>query len=172
MNYSEFVRSRFKSGEKIAAEMTPHKARILEVESYVFVAQSGLLDVAKKYAIYNKQNDATKRAISPQGQEKFANFKPTPSQCELLHAAIGIAGEAGELLDAVRKHVFDGHDLDVGNCIEEMGDLAFFFQAMLHALGVERAYIEAMNQSKLSKRYELGYSDKAAQDRADKAGAE
>ena len=169
MNYSEFVRSRFKSGKKIAAEMTPEKAAVLQLRISFVVHQSIVLDLAKKQTIYNKHQGLYAMA---EDAHRLKDFKPTPEQCELLHAAIGIAGEAGELLDAVRKHVFDGHDLDVGNCIEEMGDLGFFFQAMLHALGVDRAYIEAMNQSKLSKRYKDGYSDQAAIERADKAGEE
>ena len=39
-------------------------------------------------------------------------------------------------------------------------------------IGVLRPHLQELNMTKLSKRYEAGYSDKAAQDRADKAGAE
>lgn len=172
MNYSEFVRSKFKPGEKIAAEMTPHKAALLDVETYIFVNHSESLDLAKKYAIYNKRNDSSRYVMSPQRLEKFANFTPTPQQAELLHAAIGLAGEAGELLDAVRKHVFDGQPLDRDNVVEEMGDLCFYLQAAMQVVNAFRYEIEQENQAKLSKRYEAGYSDKAAQERADKAGAE
>lgn len=169
MNYSEFVRSKFKPGEKIAAEMTPHKAALLNHSIESMVAESTRLDLVKKQAIYNQDKGLFIGHIET---HHFKDFTITPQQAELLHAAIGLAGEAGELLDTVRKHVFDGHDLDVGNCIEEMGDLAFFFQAMLHALGVDRVYIEALNQAKLDERFKDGYSDKAAQERADKAGEE
>lgn len=168
MNYSEFVRSRFKPGEKIAEEMTPHKAALLDVETYIFVNHSGSLDIAKKYAIYNKRNSSCNEVITPQRIDKFASFKPTPSQCELIHAAIGIAGEAGELLDAVRKHVFDGQPLDRENVIEELGDLCFYFEAALQTINVERWAIEQENKHKLSKRYKDGYSDQQAQERKDK----
>lgn len=165
MNYSEFVRSKFKPGEKIAEEMTPEKAAVLQRRISLVVHQSIALDLAKKQTIYNKHQGLYAMA---EDAHRLKDFKPTPEQCELLHAAIGIAGEAGELLDTVRKHVFDGQPLDLENVNEEMGGLAFFFQAMLHALGVDRAYIEAMNQSKLSKRYKDGYSDQQAQERKDK----
>jgi len=169
MNYSEFVRSRFKSGEKIAEEMTPEKAAVLQRRLNLVVYQSVALDLAKKQTIYNKHQGLYAMA---EDAHRLKDFKPTPSQCELLHAAIGLAGEAGELLDAVRKHVFDGQPLDRENIIEELGDLCFYMEAAFQVLGVDRSYIEAMNQSKLSKRYEGGYTDKAAQDRADKGGAE
>jgi len=169
MNYSEFVRSKFKPGAAIAAEMTPEKAALLNHSIESMVAESTRLDLVKKQAIYNQDKGLFVGHIET---HRFKDFTITPQQAELLHAAIGLAGEAGELLDAVRKHVFDGQPLDRDNVIEEMGDLAFFFQAMLHALGVDRVYIEALNQAKLDERFKGGYSDKAAKERADKAGAE
>lgn len=167
MSYPEFVRSRFKSGEKIAEEMTPHKAALLNMISAQVVDSSNGLDIVKKYAIYNKQNMASCIPVSLDEQGLYG-ANPTPSQCELLHAAIGVAGEAGELLDAVRKHVFDGQPLDGDNIIEELGDLNFYLEAACQAIGVTREEIEQENQAKLSKRYEGGYSDQQAQERKDK----
>lgn len=93
----------------------------------------------------------------------------TPEKCHLLHMAFGIAGEAGELLDAVKKHVIYDKDLDVGNVIEEMGDLEFYQEGLRQALGLLRSVVLAANVTKLSKRYYLGsYSNEQAQTRADK----
>lgn len=165
MNYSEFVRSRFKSGEKIAEEMTAANAALLNHSITSMVAESCRLDLVKKQSIYNQDKGLFIGHIET---HRFKDFKPTPSQCELLHAAIGIAGEAGELLDAVRKHVFDGQPLDRENVIEELGDLCFYMEAAMQAVGVSREEIEQRNQAKLSKRYEGGYSDQQAQERKDK----
>ena len=170
MSYSEFVRSRFKSGEKIAEEMTPHKAALLSLCCLRFVQVSEDLDRAKKYAIYNKESHGF--STHPENVQHFKNFNPTPSQCELLHAAIGIAGEEGELLDAVRKHVFDGEPIDRENVIEELGDIDFYLTAARLAAKTDLGEVLTYNQAKLSKRYESGYSDKAARERADKAGEE
>lgn len=166
MNYSEFVRSRFKSGETIAEEMTAHKLAILLGCIDEVINETKWLDVAKKEAIYNKRMGMV---FYPEDKlKKLKKLKPTPSQCELLHAAIGIAGEAGELLDAVRKHVFDGQPLDRENVIEELGDLCFYMEAAMQVIGVTREEIEQRNMTKLSKRYEGGYSDQQAQERKDK----
>lgn len=167
MNYSEFVRSRFKSGEKIAEEMTPEKAAVIQRRLNLVVHQSVALDLAKKQAIYNKHQGLYAMA---EDAHRLKDFKPTPNQCELLHAAIGIAGEAGELLDAVRKHVFDGQPLDGDNIIEELGDLCFYLEAAMQAIKMNRADIEELNMAKLFERYKDGYSDQQAVDRADKAG--
>ena len=92
----------------------------------------------------------------------------SPTKAELLHSAIGISGEAGELLDAIKKHVFYGKPLDRANVIEELGDIEFYLQMMRTAFGVDcREVIEA-NVSKLSKRYPQGYTDRDAIERKDK----
>lgn len=169
MNYSEFVRSRFKSGEKIAEEMTPHKALWLARLSFYVCYQTTSLDMVKKYAIYNKA-DSLVSGWSKLGVSDYEHLKITPQQAELLHAAIGLAGEAGELLDAIRKHIFDNQPLDENNVIEELGDLCFYLEAACQAIKMNRAEIEELNMAKLFERYKDGYSDQAAHDRADKAG--
>ena len=52
-------------------------------------------------------------------------------QEDLLHMTLGIAGESGELVDAVKKYWVYGKPLNVNNVIEELGDLLFYIQGML-----------------------------------------
>jgi NTP pyrophosphatase (non-canonical NTP hydrolase) len=92
----------------------------------------------------------------------------TDKKCHLLHMAVGIAGEAGELLDAVKKHVIYGKELDLENVIEELGDLEFYMQGLREKLEIARELTLEKNIAKLSVRYKNGYSDSAAQIRADK----
>lgn len=93
----------------------------------------------------------------------------TPEEAHLLHMAVGIAGEAGELLDAIKKHVIYKKELDIENVIEECGDLKFYMKGLMEPLGISDADAISHNIKKLGKRYEgHKYSDKAAQDRADK----
>jgi phosphoribosyl-ATP pyrophosphohydrolase len=88
-----------------------------------------------------------------------------------LHAAVGISGEAGELLDAVKKEWIYNKPLDYTNVIEELGDLYFYMNAMMIHCGVNEQEVLQANADKLAKRYiGLKYSDHAAQERADKAG--
>lgn len=87
----------------------------------------------------------------------------------ILHMTIGISGEAGELLDAVKKHVIYNKPLDRENMLEELGDLEYYMEGLRQCLGATREEIVALNIAKLSKRYPgLSYSDAAAQARADK----
>lgn len=102
----------------------------------------------------------------------------TEEKANLNHLAVGVCGEAGELLDAVKKIVFYNKELDTvlheeqhtirENIIEELGDLEFYMEGIRAAIGVTRAEVIQDNVKKLSKRYRKGFSDKAAEERADK----
>ncbi len=94
----------------------------------------------------------------------------TPEKAHLWHMASCVPSEAGELFDAVKKHIIYGKDLDRKNVVEELGDLEFYLEGIRAALGITRAETTEANIEKLSVRYSgLNYSDKKAQDRADKA---
>ncbi len=98
-----------------------------------------------------------------------------PDDCHMIHMAVGISGEAGELLDAVKQHVVYRKPLDLNNVIEELGDLEFYMEGLRQGLGITREQTIAANIEKLTTgkkaRYADGnYSDAAAQARADKAG--
>lgn len=98
-------------------------------------------------------------------------FKLNAACGDLMHAAIGICGEAGELGDAIKKNVVYNKELDRTNVIEELGDLRFYMQAMQNLLGITEQEVLQHNACKLMVRYEgLQYSDQAAQARADKTG--
>jgi len=87
----------------------------------------------------------------------------------LLHAAVGIAGEAGEILDCVKKVWAYGKPLDLDHLVEELGDIEFYLEAARQAIGVSREDVLNANQIKLAKRYpDLRYSDSHAQLRLDK----
>jgi NTP pyrophosphatase (non-canonical NTP hydrolase) len=106
-------------------------------------------------------------ALAKKG-EVIAN-ELTAEDAHLLHMTVGVSGEAGELLDAVKKAVIYRKPLDRENVIEELGDLEFYMEGLRQGLGITQQETIDANIAKLSKRYEgLQYSDKSAQLRADK----
>jgi NTP pyrophosphatase (non-canonical NTP hydrolase) len=115
----------------------------------------------------NKEHAELHAALSKPGMDILETL--TPTKVDLLHMMVGVQGEAGELLDAVKKHVVYNKALDVENVIEELGDIEFYLQGVRANLGITREETLEHNLVKLRKRYAAGYSDKAAQERADKA---
>lgn len=73
------------------------------------------------------------RMASQQGElRNFNDDIIMHSVLRLLHALTGLATEALEVLDIVRKHVFYGKPIDVTKLVDEFGDVNWF-----HALGVD-----------------------------------
>lgn len=87
---------------------------------------------------------------------------------DLLHAALGLAGESGEFVDCVKKHVVYGRELDKSNAIEELGDLLWFVALGCKSLGVSMDTVAQQNIAKLKARYPEAYSDELAWRRLDK----
>ena len=95
--------------------------------------------------------------------------KPDDHVGRILHACVGVAGEGGELLDTAKKAWIYGAPLNRENLLEEAGDTLFYVVALLNELGFTLEQAAAHNVEKLRKRYPAGYTDAAAQARADKA---
>lgn len=106
------------------------------------------------------------------GYDKIAERINTGTTGSLLHGALGISGEAGELLDAVKKHVMYGKELDKVNVLEELGDICWYMAIALEAVGSSFEEIMQLNQDKLEKRYPGGFTEALAQLRLDKQESE
>lgn len=117
----------------------------------------------------DKQFDEMTLALAKNGQDIINDL--TPEKADLLHMAVGVSGEAGELLDAVKKAVIYNKEMDLANVIEELGDLEFYMSKIRQIIGITREEILKQNIDKLSIRYAKGkYSNDQAQERADKEG--
>jgi NTP pyrophosphatase (non-canonical NTP hydrolase) len=92
----------------------------------------------------------------------------TPQQAHVLHMVVGLSGEAGELLDAIKKWTIYQKKLDIENAIEELGDLEFYAAGIRASLGISREEVLAYNKAKLTKRYGDKYSNECAALRKDK----
>ena len=77
----------------------------------------------------------------------------------LVHAVIGITGEAGELASQTQKSVYYGKELDVKNIKEELGDLLWYISLLCNTLGLSLEDVMEANQKKLSERYPDKYTD-------------
>lgn len=98
-------------------------------------------------------------------QEEITSF-----DAGALHMAIGISGEAGELLDAIKKGAIYRKEYDRKNIIEELGDIEFYLEGIRQHFDIPRELTLDGNIEKLSVRYATGkFSNQQAQERADKS---
>ncbi len=83
-----------------------------------------------------------------------------------IHAAMGICGEAGEVMDHMKKVVFNRKDLDKNHLVAEMGDICWYMNLMITAIGTTWEHVFDVNIAKLSVRYkDLQYSHHRANKR-------
>lgn len=75
----------------------------------------------------------------------------------LLNGVMGLNGEAGECIDLVKKHYFQGHELDKDKMIGELGDVCWYLAISAEALGVTLEEVMQRNVDKLMKRYPEGF---------------
>ena len=85
----------------------------------------------------------------------------------LINSALGLCGESGEVADIVKKHRFQGHDLDFDHVAKELGDIAWYLAVGAYAIGYDLEKILQMNVDKLEARYPDGFSTDRSVHRAE-----
>ena len=71
----------------------------------------------------------------------------------VLLAAIGIGGEAGEVIDHIKKLCFHDKPLDRAAFILELGDLLWYYTLLLSATDITYTEVMTRNIEKLVARY-------------------
>ena len=102
----------------------------------------------------------TKQEVPPKIMALLESGAMTEHELLLLNGALGMGGESGEVLDLIKKNIFHGHELDIEEVAEEIGDVAWYVAVASHAIGYTLGDIFQMNVDKLMKRYPDGF-DKA-----------
>jgi NTP pyrophosphatase (non-canonical NTP hydrolase) len=80
-------------------------------------------------------------------------------------SAMGLAGEAGEFVDLVKKHLYHGHPLDKEKAKKELGDVLWYVAFAAYALDLDLSTVGEANIAKLKARYPNGFSSEASLNR-------
>ena len=78
-----------------------------------------------------------------------------PSAYAITYPALGLAGEAGEVANKVKKMVRDG-TLDRSGIASELGDCLWYIAALARDINIDLCDIALENLAKLNKRKEDG----------------
>lgn len=85
----------------------------------------------------------------------------------LVVSALGLAGEAGEFANLVKKMTAHGHPFDPESLKDELGDVLWYLAEAATAVGLNLEDIASHNVSKLIKRYPEGFSEEQSINRLD-----
>ena len=77
----------------------------------------------------------------------------------VIYAALGMCGEAGEASELIKKYAYHGHTIDAEHLARELGDVLWYVSYIAHLFGYPLGKIMVMNQEKLAKRYPDGKFD-------------
>lgn len=102
-------------------------------------------------------------------QELVKETAVYPSTHRILYPALGMAGEAGEVANKVKKIIRDGVDNQPetwrNDIAKEIGDVLWYCAALAHDLNVPLSLIAAQNRDKLLARKEKGTLQGSGDDR-------
>ena len=75
----------------------------------------------------------------------------------MTNMCMGLAGESGELIDHIKKHVFHKHDLDREYVKAELGDIMWYVACLADTLEISLDDVCISNIKKLESRYPEGF---------------
>lgn len=91
-------------------------------------------------------------------------------QMMLAWCAIGLAGEAGEVAEVIKKGVFHRHGVDDEKLGKEIGDCLWYLAGLCTITGFDLEVLMEMNIAKLRLRYPDGFTSEDSQKRVDVKG--
>ena len=94
-------------------------------------------------------------------QKQAAKTAIYPGSHKIIYPALGLAGEAGEVANKVKKFVRDGYDqegfeLKKGELASEIGDVLWYCAALARDIGYDLQHIAQGNIAKLNDRAKRG----------------
>ena len=92
---------------------------------------------------FNEYQEFASKGILPVGQGKNG----------AIHFALGLAGEAGEVCDIIKKREFHGRDIPIDDVKKELGDVMWYVANLCNTFHFSIEDVIADNVQKLTKRY-------------------
>lgn len=83
----------------------------------------------------------------------------------LAVAALGLAGETGEVADLIKKFLGHGHNLDRAKLSAELGDVLFYIAWLCSMFDLGLSDVAYENIAKLAARYPDGFSSERSRNR-------
>ncbi len=87
----------------------------------------------------------------------------------LALCGLGIAGEAGEVADLVKKHLFLDRPLSSAQVKEELGDVLWYLTLLAYEYGCTLEDVMTANVMKLRARYPNGYDPDRSRQREEES---
>lgn len=157
----------YENQSKLEDAMNKTRDEIKDINEYI-----DMLSTMVVPTIRDTHNLFTERGLSmtinEYQQMALRTESPTTSEVDrILQGAMGLCGESGEYIDILKKHMFQGHDLDKEHMAKELGDIAWYLAVSADAIDYDLETIFQINIDKLRARYPEGFeADKSTNRKA------
>ena len=108
----------------------------------------------------NKYQELSKRTLP-------AHENHIEKKHALGNYALGVCGEAGEVGDYIKKHVYHLHELNVDEVKKELGDVLHYVAGLATFCGLTLEEVAIGNIQKLAERYPNGFNPEDSKKRVD-----
>lgn len=152
---------------QLAKYLCKHGYKQKEVAELLDVKNVNTISRAVSGARYGNVEDASSIiSLYPLLVEKTRRSDLSVDE-QIKNASMGLTGEAGEVVDIIKKYAYQGHELEVEELIDELGDVMYYLCWLCMLLQIDFSEICFNNMNKLTKRYPDGFDEERSINRAE-----
>ena len=152
---------------QLAKYLCKHGYKQKEVAELLDVKNANTISRAVNGARYGNVEDASSIiSLYPLLVEKTRRSDLSVDE-QMKNASMGLAGEAGEVVDIIKKYAYQGHELEVEELIDELGDVMYYLCWLCILLQIDFSEICFNNMNKLTKRYPNGFEEERSINRTE-----
>lgn len=90
--------------------------------------------------------------------QSLANCTLHGNEQVLTNCALGLASEAGQVLEVIRNYTFENHQMDQEELIKEMGDVLWYLSQIAEWANIPFEEVAKQNIDMLQQRYPERYA--------------
>lgn len=90
--------------------------------------------------------------------QSLANRTLHGNEQVLTNCALGLASEAGQVLEVIRNYTFENHQMDQEELIKEMGDVLWYLSQIAEWANIPFEEVAKQNIDMLQQRYPERYA--------------
>ena len=110
---------------------------------------------------FKQYQEKSRRTMHPKATDMLRS-------CILLsNYCMGLSGEAGEVVDYMKKVLHHGHEFDKGKLKKELGDVLWYLSAICSETNINLEDVAMGNVEKLKSRYPNGFDRNDSVNRVD-----
>jgi len=100
-----------------------------------------------------------------QDAERTSGMAGRHDEERLIHGAMSLGGEVGELQNYIKKGIWHGHGVDVEFVKEELSDCLWYIADLCSCMHLSMSEVANFNIEKLKARYPDGFDEERSKNR-------